>query len=114
MLGKSAEDLQSDVEVGDDAITGTLNYVTDYTGYSGSAAEQSGHYLALHATAETGATITVELVGGTSGPVTLDTDGISIGRITSTEQSVRFVASKNGMTQTKTFALSDLTLAEEG
>ena len=88
--------------------------MTGYTGYSGSAELQSGHYLALHATAEAGATITVELVGGTSGPVTLDTDGISIGRVTSTEQSVRFVASLNGMTQTKTFALSDLTLAEEG
>lgn len=113
-MGKSAEDLQSDVEVGDDAITGTLNYVTDYTGYSGSAELQSGNYLALHATAEAGATITVELLGGTTGPVTLDTDGISIGRITSTEQSVQFVATKNGMTQTRTFALSGLTLSPEG
>lgn len=102
------------MEVGTDAITGTLNYVTGYTGYSGDAELQSGNYLALHAAAEEGATITVELVGGTSGPVTLDSDGISIGRITSTEQSVRFVASLNGMTQTKEYALSDLTLAPEG
>ena len=88
--------------------------MTGYTGYSGDAELQSGNYLALHAAAEEGATITVELVGGTTGPVTLDPDGISIGRITSTEQSVRFVASKNGMTQTKTYALSDLTLTPEG
>ena len=88
--------------------------MTGYTGYSGDAELQSGHYLALHATAEAGATITVELVGGTSGPVTLDTDGVSIGRITDTSQSVRFVATLNGMTQTVTLALSDLTLAPEG
>lgn len=88
--------------------------MTGYTGYSGSAELQSGHYLALHASAEEGATITVELVGGVGGPVTLEADGISVGRITDTTQSVRFAASLNGMTQTITLALSDLTLAPEG
>ncbi len=105
--------MQDGVTVGDDAITGTLNYVTGYTGYSGDEELQSGNYLALHATSEAGATITVELVGGVSGPVTLDSDGISIGRITSTEQTVKFVAMKNGMSLTKEFSLTGLTLTPE-
>lgn len=106
--------MQDSVTVGDDAIIGTLNYVTGYTGYSGSAELQSGNYLALHATSEAGAVITVELLGGVSGPVTLDSDGISIGRITSTEQTLKFVATKNGMMLTKEFSLAGLTLTPDG
>jgi hypothetical protein len=114
LLGKTVDELQSEVSVSGDTISGTLLYVDDYTGFSGDPAEQAGNYLVVKCTADEGDTIVLDLIGGTHGPVTLDSDGISIGRITSTEQSVRFVASKNGMTQTKTYALSDLTLAPEG
>ena len=48
LLGKELSDLQSGVSVGQDAIAGTLKYVTGYTGFSGDPAEQEGHYLALH------------------------------------------------------------------
>ena len=114
LLGKYVTDLQEDIEVSEDDIIGTLKPVTDYTGFSGDPEEQSGHYLALHCeTEEEGATITVELVGGDHGPVTLDPDGLIICRIKSTEQSIKVTASKEGYTSvTKSYSLADITLGE--
>ncbi len=48
-FGKSLEELQSNVVIGaDHRITGTLHYVTGYTGFSSIPAEQSGNYLVTH------------------------------------------------------------------
>lgn len=111
LFGKDASDLQENIVVGDDAITGTLNYIADYSSaFSGSDA--SGHYLALKFTAIAGATLVVEIVNGFSGPVTLDPDGLWVGRIANTNQSVKVVATIDGVSQTKTFALTDIVLAE--
>ena len=113
LLGKSVSDLQSDINVTDTAITGTLKYVTDYTGFSGDVSEQSGNYLALHIdTNEPADSITVELVNGTLGhPVTLDSDRLIIIRITNkATQKVRVVVNKDGMQQVKEYSLAGLTL----
>lgn len=90
--------------------------MTGYTGFSGKASERKGNYLALHCTAEEGATITVELINGTVGhPVTLDPDGLIILRIADKDtQSVRVVASKDGESNTNTYSLNGLTLTPEG
>ena len=50
LLGKYIADLQSNVVIGVREITGKLNYIDDYTGFSGDPKEQVGHYIALHAT----------------------------------------------------------------
>lgn len=110
-MGKSVQDLQEDIEVGAEAITGTLKAVTGFTGFSGDSELQSGHYLVIHCESDGADSITVEIVGGTSGPVTLDDDGIFVGYIRSTEQSIRVVATAGGESVTKTFGLSGLTLA---
>ena len=112
LLGKTADDLQTGVEVGNGAITGTLKYVTGYTGFSGDVEEQSGNYLALKVTAVEGATITVELINGTVGhPVTLDEDGMIVIRITDkSTQSVQVVATKDSKSEVFNFSLSGLTL----
>ena len=116
LLGKTADDLQEDVEVADGAITGTLNYVTGYTGFSGDVAEQSGNYLALKVTAIDGATITVELINGTVGhPVTLDEDGMIVLRIANkSTQSVEIVATKGSLSEVQRFSLTGLTLTPQG
>lgn len=106
--------MQENVVVGDSAITGTLKYVTGYTGFSSTVSEQSGNYLVLHCVDAEADSITVEVVGGTSGPVTLDEDGIIIDRIASTEQSIRVVSTKDGVETVKTFSLTGLTLKQEG
>ena len=108
-------DLQDSIAVSDDhKITGTLKYVTGYTGFSGDEAEQRGHYIAVHATADEGAVITAQVIGGDHGEVTLDSDGILIARIKNTTQKLRFTATKNTVVQTIDYDLSGLTLAPEG
>ena len=75
LLGKTAADLQENVAISGEGITGTLKLVTDYTGFSSVVAEQSGNYLALHVTPQPeDAEITVELIGGKKGAVKLDDD----------------------------------------
>ena len=106
-------DLQEDIDFGEDGITGTLKYVTGYTGYSGSAELQEGNFLALHFEAAGADTITVEVVGGHFGPQLLNPDGLVVARIESTEQSIRAVADfgDEGII-IKEWALDDLTLSE--
>ena len=115
LLGKYVTDLQEDVEIAGGVITGTLHYVTEYTGFSGDPAEQEGNYLAVVCEASEGDTITAELIGGQHGPVTLDPDGILIARITDpAAQKLRFTATGvDGTTETKEYSLSGLTLEEE-
>lgn len=88
--------------------------MTGYTGFSGKASERKGNYLALYcSTEEEGSTITVELINGTVGhPVTLDSDGLIIMRISDKDtQRVRVVASKDGYTDTvREYSLTGLTL----
>ena len=87
----------------------------EYTGFSGDPEEQSGNYLALHFEVPEAedATITVELINGTVGhPVTLDSDGLIIIRITDKNtQIVEVVASLEGYESvTKRYSLAGLTL----
>ena len=109
LLGKVVGDLQSNIEIGKDAITGTLNYVTGYTGFSGDPAEQSGNYLALHITNNFDEPIVVELINGFHGPVTLDADGIIILRIANKEQEVKVTSGD----LVRIYKLSDLELLSE-
>ena len=116
LFGKSASDLQSDIVIGTSAITGTLKYVDDYSSAFGSGRD-SGNFICLHfdTGSVTGATITVEIINGTSGPVTLDSDRIWVGRIADkSTQTIKVVASKEGYeTVTKTYSLTGLTCLTE-
>jgi len=109
LFGKTIDDLQSDIVIDGDNITGTLKYVDDYTGFSGLAEEQSGNYLVIHASVpeEDDVTITVKVTN----PVTLDEDGIAVLRIADkSSQTVTVVASKEGRgSTTKIYDLSGLT-----
>ena len=115
LLGKTVSDLESGITIGNDSISGTLNYVSDYTGFSGNVAEQSGNYLALHIgvpeVSTDDYTVQVRLIGGDHGAVTLDSDGIIIFRIKNVNQKVEIVASADGQpTITKVYSLKDLVL----
>ena len=74
LLGKKASDLQRDIVIDDGKVTGTLKYVTGFTGFSGAVEEQSGYYIVLHFEHDDADTIKV-------GGVTLDSDGLHIIRI---------------------------------
>lgn len=112
LLGKKVSDLQSNVVVGENTISGSLKHVTGYTGFSSKTSEQEGHYLALKFdVTPADAVTTVELVGGTKGPVTLDADKNIVLLIKSnTTQSIKVVSTKDGSSVTKTYTLTGLTL----
>lgn len=114
LLGKSVTDLQQNVKIGASAITGTSKYVTGYTGFSSKPEEQEGNYLAIHCAAPEADRITVELVGGTKGPVTLDSDGLIIELLKNTSQKIKVVAYKGNLTEEKVFSLSGLVLEPAG
>ena len=107
LFGKVISDLQENVEIGTDSITGTLKYVDDYTGFSSDPEMQSGNYLVLHCTTNDSDPITVEVVGGTSGPRTLDADGIIVLRIADKDTQTIQVISGN---ITKNYSLTNLVI----
>jgi len=109
LFNKFVADLQSNIVVGDGKITGELKYVTGYTGFSGNPEEQSGNYLALHNTTNTGEPIIVEIIGGFSGPVQLDPDGLIVLKIANNDQVVKVTSGD----LVKEFSLKELTLATE-
>lgn len=111
LLGKKVSDLQSNIVVGENAITGSLKHVTGYTGFSSKTSEQEGHYLALKFdVTPADAVTTVELVGGTKGPVTLDADQNIVLLVKSNTQSVKVISTKGGFSITKVYDLTGLTL----
>lgn len=115
LFGKTVNELQSDVVVSDDEVTGTLKYVHGYVDFSSNVSEQSGNYLALKIEAEPAeAETVVELVGGTKGPVTLDDDMNIVLLIKNKDtQSIKVTTTHNEESVTKTYGLSGLTLETE-
>lgn len=109
LFGKTIDDLQDSIEIGDDEITGTLLYVDDYTGFSGDVSLQSGNYLVIHASVPDVEDVTISVK--VTNPVTLDDDGIAVLRIADkSTQTVTVVASKQGCeTVTRVFTLDGLT-----
>lgn len=115
LFGKAVNELQSDMVVADDEVTGTLKYVNGYVDFSSNTSEQSGNYLALKIEAEPAeAETVVELVGGTKGPVALDDDMNIVLLIKNKDtQSIKVTTTHNGESITKIYGLSGLTLETE-
>lgn len=111
LWGKHTTDLQENIVINENAISGTLKYVADYSSAFGTG-EDSGNYICLHFdTNIPGTTIVAEIINGTSGPVTLDSDGILVGRIANKDtQTISITASKSGYTSvSRVFTLTGLT-----
>lgn len=115
LFGKAVNELQSDMVVADDEVTGTLKYVNGYVDFSSNTSEQSGNYLALKIEAEPAeAETVVELVGGTKGPVALDDDMNIVLLIKNKDtQSIKMTTTHNEESITKIYGLSGLTLETE-
>lgn len=105
--------MQSGIIVNDNSIEGVLHYVTGYTGFSSNVDEQSGNFLVLKFQHSEGATTTVEIIGGTSGPVALDEDMIWVGRIEPSDQGIRVVTTLDGKSITKVYSIDNLVLETE-
>lgn len=107
VLGKATSSLQENIKVSANAISGTLKYVTDYTGFDTEL--KDGNYLCVYTAIPADTTVTMELVGGTSGVKTLD-DGIIVLKVTSNTQYLRLIATKGDITVTKVYSFTNLTL----
>ena len=112
LFGKTAADLQTGVTFGDGTVSGTLKYVSDYTGFSSTVSQQSGNYIAFKATCNVEDAVITAKITQTS---TLDSDGIAVFRVGNKDsQTLTVVASKEGYDSvTKNFALSGLTVESE-
>ena len=110
--GKTVSSLQENVVVNDDSISGTLKYVTGYTGFSGDTALQSGHYLALKLDVPNGATTTLQLLnnGGSGTPVDLGSDDYAVGYIRSKNAKIVVTTTLAGVSVSKTYSLRLLKL----
>ena len=77
--------------------------------------EQSGNYLALKFTPMSwDGILTVELVGGSKGPVTLaSNDDFCVFKVDSTTQSIKVEYTDGDSDYTKTYSLTNLVLEEE-
>ena len=117
LYGKSVSDLQEDIVVSADGVSGTLKYIDDYSDAGFTGDDASGNFLALKITTPCveGATITAELSGSTGDPLIPDPNGIIIFRIADKDtQTIEVVASKEGLGEDSvTLDLSDLTLESE-
>ena len=108
LLGKTASELQSGIRINElNEIRGTLKYVSNYDGFEAGA---QGNFIGLKFTVEDGATTTVEIIGGTSGPSTLDSDCLYVGKIANKQQKIRVVTTKDGKTNTVIYSLKYINL----
>jgi len=115
LFGLTVNDLQSNVKVRNSAITGTLLEVDDedFLSTAGFNIADGNHFLAIHCSADDGASIGVEVIGGHSEghPVTLDADGLIVIQIANKSEKIKVTATKNTDVETKTFDLTGITLA---
>ena len=113
LLGKIVGDLQSDVVVADGKVTGTLNWVTGYTGF-GNLDEQSGNYVALYARIPEIDDAVITVTADYGRETVLDPDGLFIRRIQngdSDDKWFEITAAKDGYTKIKRrYSLNGLTL----
>ena len=114
-FGLVPSDLQSNIQISaDNKITGTLHYVSDFTGFSSIPEEQSGNYLVTHyAPVPPEADVYVYKTSGTVGWKKLTKPSLTlVSRITDKEtQKLQVYYELNGVkSDTIEYDLSGLTL----
>ena len=109
--------MQSDVAINETAISGTLHYVKDYTGFSSDDSSNDGNFLALTFNAPEDATVTVTFIGAntTPSPVVLEPgDRSCVFRISNKDtQSIKAEFVYGDENQTVTYTLIGLVLEED-
>lgn len=109
--GKKASELQENVTVSEDAISGTLKKVEDYAEAFPGA--ESGHFLALTFTFDEGTTVKTKVIGGKNTDVDATKDKYCVYRIENKDtQQIQVTATKGGQSVEKTYSLAQLVLSE--
>ena len=112
LKGKTCDDLMTNVSIASNgSVTGTLKYVTDYTGFSEESTQQSGNYIAIKVTGVEGSTLVAKIEGEEATQQTLDPDGIYIARITSKDKVVTITETLDATVTVKAITFLGVTLA---
>ena len=110
--GKNANDLQENILIENNKISGTLKYVTDFTKAFGES-EKDGNFLALlFDEVSDGVSVKTKVINGVHDTyIDCTADKFCIYRITDEQtQSIEIVAEKGGKIDTRLYNLSGLTL----
>ena len=112
ILGKNVSEFQSNIQIQDDKITGTLNYIEGFTEFNGSdPTEQEGNYLFLNFKDTVADKIESKLIGGKSGKfIDCTSDKWMLYWITEACTAVEVKLTKGKNVIEKTLNISDLTL----
>lgn len=112
LLGKYVYELQENVSLTGNKITGTLLKVEDYTGFSGDPVEQKGNYIAIHCSVPGVNGATIKFISKSGKKYVVDpSDGLIVLRMAVKPTKFRFEISKDGIpTVEKTFDASGLVL----
>lgn len=109
--------MQSDISVSDFSITGTLKYVTEYTGFSSDTSEQSGNFLALTLTPDPVDTdVSFRVLNGTHEEYKAvdPADWTIVARISDiSTQKIEVKCVKDSKTKLFTYSLEELTVLSE-
>lgn len=107
ILGKDVDVVQSNVQVNENSITGTLYYVNNWTQYSADTSENSGNFVCVNVAATpSDATVTVSKNGGA--PKEVD-DGYVVARITDPKKDkLTFTVTSGENVVSKTYNLGSL------
>lgn len=109
----SVSELQEEIVITDDAISGKLKNVLSYPGFGDKDSAQPGHYLALSFESDNSDKITTRVVGGSRKVTDCTADKFCVYRIKNNTQKIEVKATKGDETITKTYALTDLQLLED-
>lgn len=119
VLGKTVSSLQENVVVSNNAISGTLNSIDDYTEFSSDPELQAGHFLALKFTADWDSYTSVKVgvvpssIGMDLQEIKTDLDKNGVFRITNISTQKIVVESTNGVqTKRQEYSLTGLTLED--
>ena len=112
ILGKNVSEFQSNIQIQDNKVTGTLNYIEGFTEFNGSdPTEQEGNYLFLNFKDTVADKIESKLVGGKSEKfIDCTSDKWMLYLISESCTSIQLKLTKGENVIEKTLDISDLTL----
>ena len=111
--GKQVSELQENIVINDNSISGTLKNVASYPQFGDEEAYSSSHYLALSFESKNANVVKTRITNGTSGWVDITEDMFCVYRIKDNAiQKIEIVATRDGEVVTKTFSLTELILED--
>lgn len=112
--GQKVRDLQYDMQMGSDFITGKLRYIANYAEFGTTDDDKTGHYIALKCSIanKNDEKLYFEIVGDGRGQKEV-TDDFIVARIVDPEKKLRFTVKDSGGTKVlavKTFSITNVQL----